>query len=433
MRICHGRALASDFGFANRISLMRGSFPPSPRFFAAKGGQSVSLSDGGLAKFLETWSTATSSPGHHYLASRESAMKLFKALSSLACSVAKGRLLKSVDSFAPFIIELQSGGLDTDALFKPALVGKLPEDANHWPEIQSEAVAVVKNIFRFGTSTDTAFVMKKADGETIDVPGVVVAMSTFFCHLGQYTTFLNGYNHSDGASTSKIRDFVAHFDTQGHVFGALEVMSATQTFIEENIAERTQEFADAAASAGKVAVGKFIHEGLKSISTQVSAIMADLRNKMADNSLIEITDVVKKCRYNGMSQEQAKKLLAAIDSEASTGLYKALKEYDVVKMCLDTFKKQLAHIVDEYAFMDQVLVTQEVKDACNSFCDEASKDILLCAGVTMGNITALQAMFRPLNVGETRPGLIKKFTKMLEKTRWVTVDEALSKACLACA
>ena len=117
----------------------------------------------------------------------------------------------------------------------------------------------------------------------------------------------------------------------------------------------------------------------------------------------------------------------SLDDPASVSLYNTFRQIDAQRSKLETCASELKKA--KAIATHQTVLTKI--DAAMAACDlamgsEACEADRVNAGRTLGNLTALQAMYRDLRQGESRQQLAEKCRRGLKRKRYLSLDPHLT-------
>ena len=181
--------------------------------------------------------------------------------------------------------------------------------------------------------------------------------------------------------------------------------------------------------SGLLSVG--LQVGIDALSVSVEALVRNWTNSTEALKLPTVIELSAKvqalfARADTYSLEHKLAVDAILDLRAAVDLYSGFKELSSLRAHLDALRNELVkvkalHTKQELCKLDP-LTTKLRAELDNAETEEVRS----FAGRALGNITALQAMYRELKPGETRSQLSAKCQKGFMRKRWLSIDPHIS-------
>lgn len=339
--------------------------------------------------------------------------KLFNGLGSRIARAAKQRFMDSVVTVVPFMLELRAES-DFSAVFVQELVGSELDaaDSASLLKLQTTAKILSKHFWQCLEVDDRNCSFEIDDATKLEVNIAFVAMSVMLLSLGK--------------SVVKLRDDVpdAHSGlallktTWMEAMTALGKIRSFQVVVFRDCDDDASRITAAIEFCETELHAFLTNKVLKIELDEYKGVIGNLKDVTKKKQLTELKKLVEseQVKTAGNLELVMERALVIANSNASQELFTTYRDMDKHWVFAKKLSQTLLAVESDSA---KAALTDHEENLKKE--DEKDDALFKTAGLMMGNLTALQAIGRPLAPGESRKDLVDKVLAGLPRKRLLTV------------
>ena len=339
-------------------------------------------------------------------------LKLHDLISPLVLSCVAVNMQTSAVSMASFVRQLSTDPADFDKIFSGEFIG--PGDPAVIQEVATKCEALFRN-YKCMVAADYMIEVKCSgpdddEAEAMKASFIVTAVAPSIFSLAQSVCSLKRFETNGG----KVADFL------GMVLPMFNRWQRALTFVDEVLLSETWRALVSAALERSLAAIK----GLVDNSISEWAAHTNKGNgrevAQASEALQELFSVA-----DSFTSEHTDKAMVILEMRAVPILYEMFKLIDHTRVSLDALKEMLGKVQVVHTTSCVSKPIAALVEALDVALTGDGEEDRKRAGRLIGNLTVVQAIYRPLKEGETRAGLASKCRKSMKKKRYITADPHL--------